>query len=1682
MTKLLARHQETPESADVSSPEPASETQELPTDTSSSEPTITNQALIKTAQGGYVAFIAPKVVNEGTIESDEGSVVLAAGEKVSLDFAGDKLINYNVDKGAVEAEVVNSGTITANGGMVVMTAKAVDNLTHSVVNNSGVVEAQSIENVGGRIILDAEGGRTTVSGTLDASSPDGKGGSIIVTGEQVLITETVHLNASGKTGGGEVLVGGSWQNSNPDVHQATGTVVRQGAKIEANATDTGDGGTVVIWSDITKADGVTRAYGDLEARGGINGGEGGRIETSGHWLDIAGSQNMGASNGDGGLWLVDPYNINIVNGSGIFDNIVAFSLGATTEFRAVGSLSTIGFGDIANQLSFGDVILSTGNSGVEEGNITWLSTDGFLTPIGHTLTLLASNDIILTSSISLGSMSLILDADSDNNSSGEIRVYEGASISSLTPSANIVFCDDVVLSATNFTINSIADVSFLENINADADFNSRSLTIHSGSFSVSGAIGDSQSIDDFSVTTLFGNPIILNNLSNDFTGLVSASGGDIDIRDRNDLEYSSIQSFETIRLTAGGVLEDIGSGSLSSVLDTYLTGAEIILSDHVGDVISVDGILTLTSTAGSINILSPGTTNFGSLNFTSSSVASISEDSNTFLTGLNSADAVQITSSGQLLRDSTTQLYISGNASLSGASGIDLLGDGGNALNVGGNLSLTSSSGPVIIRSNGYSAFGSLTFNSPLLVSISEDDHTLLTGSNTAGSLTLNTQNIEDDSGTTLTVSGSADLFGFLISLNEEIGNSYYVGDELSLNSGFGSVLIGELGTSNFGALNVNAASSYVEIFEDSSTALMGDNYATTYILRSAGSIEDFASTTITAANLNLGGMSIHLADDFGNFLNVSDGAYFGANGSGNLIIDSAGTSNFGFVSWYTGGDMTLYEDSSTNVIGNNNSRNLTLSSDGAITDSSSSYIYAHGDALFQGTSITLSNNASDIVSVDGHAQFESTSGHILLDSPGQTAFGSLSVYSSGGNATIYEDDGTHFAGLSDVFNLTVYSDGAISSENGSIVISRHDGVFQSATSGISFADNASETFQVSNILAMTSLNGGDLIVGNGHGRVNLLNASTTGDIIVYDNDATPGNSMTLISVLGDNLEFFSTGALLTTGTTTVFSASDATFESLDRIFINGFLDSLEISGNASFIAPSEITIGMPAITSFGSLTFNSAFGIVTIIEDNSTVLAGTNLAAFLTLTSAGSITDDPSTTVVVNSNATFTGTSIDLADSASDFYTITSLANFQSSGTISVGDGGAARFGALQFNGTDVVINEFDSMLLSGTSANNATLSSQLMIEDALFSSNVYLNTASFEGTQIWFADSIGDIFHVGGAASFSATTGPIEILDPGNVLFGSVNFNAPGDVLIVEDDSMTLFGANTSQNLELHAYGNIADSSSTTIIASADSTFSGTNIVLSDTASDVLDIAGDADFSTITLGVLTIGDLGAVNFGGLRFEVGGAVSVFEDSSTTLFGNNFAKALQLVSAGSITDRSSTSVLASSVSMNAQSIFLTDTAADSFQSTGDSDFVSTTGDIHFGSAGIVNFGHLTFNSAEDTTISSEGSVFLMGGTTRDLDLRSQFDLGQGNPITATGSVVFQSFFGDVIMNQHFNDFGAVEVLGGSRVFLNDINSMSVGNVTATSLVDIASRAGDLTLTGLISTDDSSSDCNYYQSW
>ncbi len=347
---------------------------------------VVQQGSVRTAPGGTVALVAARVVNEGLIDAPQGQVLVGAGQEVVLDLGGP--VQLRVEQGALDAQIANGGAIRAEGGVIHLSARAVDALSRSVINQRGLVEASSLSERGGRIVLEAD---------------------------DITLAQGSRTLATGAAGGGTVLVGGDWQGQGT-LRQAHTVTMEAGAHIDVSATEQGDGGRAVLWSDVTRADSLTRAAGDLRAQGGVNGGNGGQIETSGHVLDTHGATGSAAArsaNGQAGEWLFDPYNVSI--GGSTSNNSES---GGTWTPSA--DDSTIDAASIQALLEGGtSVTVTTGAAGSQVGDITVASAITKTTGASDvTLTLRAANSIVVDQAIThtggAGKLNVLLDADNNN--------------------------------------------------------------------------------------------------------------------------------------------------------------------------------------------------------------------------------------------------------------------------------------------------------------------------------------------------------------------------------------------------------------------------------------------------------------------------------------------------------------------------------------------------------------------------------------------------------------------------------------------------------------------------------------------------------------------------------------------------------------------------------------------------------------------------------------------------------------------------------------------------------------------------------------------------------------------------------------------------------------------------------------------------------------------------------------------------------------------------------------------------------------------------------------------------------------------------------------------------------------------------------------------------------------------
>jgi filamentous haemagglutinin family N-terminal domain len=384
--------------------------------------TVINAGMINAASGGNVALIGTEVENRGLISARLGSVTLASGKEAVLTFDESGLLGVQVDEAILQSElgdkaaITNSGELKAEGGRILLSASTTRDVFSQAVNWGDQKQARSVTyNDDGSFTLGAGGdvvnsGEITVSGEtagnivalgeniastgkIRADATQGTGGNIelhsntttiiseegIVTanaeqggdvkilGKNVGLLDSAGVEAIGENGGGQVLVGGDQEGLNNQIRNADFVYINENASINASATNSGDGGTAIVFAEDT-----ARIHGNLSARGGETEGNGGFVETSGKkGFSITTSPDVSAVNGVAGHWLIDPYDLTVTNGGsgplsdGIFESgptrnstisasliNEALGLGGTVTLRTAGDDGNGGDINIEDSIEF----------------------------------------------------------------------------------------------------------------------------------------------------------------------------------------------------------------------------------------------------------------------------------------------------------------------------------------------------------------------------------------------------------------------------------------------------------------------------------------------------------------------------------------------------------------------------------------------------------------------------------------------------------------------------------------------------------------------------------------------------------------------------------------------------------------------------------------------------------------------------------------------------------------------------------------------------------------------------------------------------------------------------------------------------------------------------------------------------------------------------------------------------------------------------------------------------------------------------------------------------------------------------------------------------------------------------------------------------------------------------------
>ena len=539
---------------------------------SQSDANLETQGLI---EAGYVTLISSSIKQLGTIKAT-GDVQLAASDEVYLKILPNSQLTVKVEPSEIQTALDNQGGIISSQGQVFLksdiaqsfvdqsinhsnlqaTELVNDNGIFKLVSNSGNIKANNIQ------LSSGKRGATSNSGVLDAST-DFDGGIISIEGNQISIQENSILNATGKNQGGKIKIGGEWQGQGSMI-QAETTSIDKNTTINASSLGEGDGGTIVVWSDIKNPSSVTSVKGDLIASA-IN-GQGGNIETSGYHLDIS-SVNINASSDQGadGLWLIDPVDFTIASSGGDMTG------SALTTSLASASVT----------------ILSSGGSSGTEGDI---NINDAVTWSANKLTLNANNNIYINADL-LGSGTAQLDllygqgavASGNTSDYSILKTSSGFSASVNLPDGNNF---STKLGSDGSTINYTV-ISSLASLSSNSGIYAIGSDINANSWSSNGT---TNSVRDNFYGTLDGLGHTIDNLTLvgssgqevGFTGWLNNAGTLIRNLGLTNIDYTNTN---TNRRTGGFIASCQSSCSSVKIINSYVHGTIDNSGGYIGGMI-----------------------------------------------------------------------------------------------------------------------------------------------------------------------------------------------------------------------------------------------------------------------------------------------------------------------------------------------------------------------------------------------------------------------------------------------------------------------------------------------------------------------------------------------------------------------------------------------------------------------------------------------------------------------------------------------------------------------------------------------------------------------------------------------------------------------------------------------------------------------------------------------------------------------------------------------------------------------------------------------------------------------------------------------------------------------------------------------------------------------------------------
>ena len=1166
---------------------------------------IENHGQITVKDVGLAAMVAPRVRNAGVIEARLGRVALGSANTFTLDFQGDGLLSFGAGAAISEAPggdgalVINSGEIRAEGGNVLLTARALKGVVDQVINTSGVISATTVSSQNGRIVLSGgDAGTVAIAGRLDTSAAlGGQAGAVVATGEHVAVAGGARIDASGRNGGGEIALGstGLTDSANRFANKSQSVTVAAGAALNADATGVGDGGTVTLWSKEQ-----TVFAGNLSARGGEQGGDGGFAEVSSQKnIGLTGNVDLRATEGKTGSLLIDPTDLRIVDapsggsqdgnandgsvasgdanqGSGASLNTVSRGLlesisgNANIVLQATGQITvdamTGGLINLSTTAGYGFTLQSTLTNGIRfvdantevrtaGGNITLealgigstLANIGKLTSNGGAVTLRATGDVQLGGAIDAGS--------------GAVRVQSTVgSITNAGATAPLVTGGSVTLAASGGNLGAAGNA----------------LSTHTTQLGLE-AGGSIYAASDLALASLSVNALHVAPGTHSYN--VDGVGLDFQLADADSTTIDASQ------ITQAGLNLTLASDR-NLTLGTINVGAGAVSARSSGG--NLRGAAGSVVTAGSVTLVANGST--GNNGAIGSSVESINT-----ATGALSATS----GTGGAFVSNTGALALN-TLSTRGDSGITSTGPlTVGAVNAGNvTLALGSFAGSVLDDGNGTTAITAGTLNLTAGGAIGTSGSRVSTNASTisanaaSGGIYAGTSATSSVLSSIVSGNGAIDIrTGGSTTLTSLVSSTSSAANDITVAAtGTGSMAVGTIDAGTLGDVTLNTTSGSI-------TGNSGLITGNTVTLHAANSGSVSARTAASHLDVQAGSGSINITQTGAvtlDRISTPSTLVSVTNSSGDITVGAVSTATTGQVSLTASAGAILDDGDTTTRI---TTGTVSLSASGAVGTASDAVqtkatglsVTSTGDLIVTNTDATLTS-----LSITNRHSAPGNAGTLQVDSPYLT----FDVTDTGTSYTLdrlvsVPLGSLAFSGDATIQIGQVQAAGSVSltATQGNLV---DDGNLRSrATSGSTLTLSA----------AAGSVGSSSNAIGANAASLAL---TTRGDL--YVTDLADLNTLTVTSTHADTTTSFGLGI---TAPWLKFSVTD----SAAGHAVHTLTDNSSLS--LTYTSDRDITLGQVDVTSTGTARFTSSAGVIkddgdksTRVLANSTTLSGRAVGA----------------------------------------------------------------------------------------------------------------------------------------------------------------------------------------------------------------------------------------------------------------------------------------------------------------------------------------------------------------------------------------------------------------------------------------------------------------------------------------